>query len=63
MTATPADIAFDIPAKRAPVVEYFARNPTVLFGVSVLLIMSIISIAAPWLTEDPLRINPISTLR
>ena len=39
------------------------KHPTATFGFVVLLIMSLLSIFAFWLTADPLRINPIVRLK
>ena len=43
--------------------EYYRRHPTVVIGAGVLLIMTIVAIAAPLLAGDPLRLTPIKRLK
>jgi peptide/nickel transport system permease protein len=48
---------------RTALVEYCRRHPTVLIGIAILLVMAGVSIAAPLLAGDPLKLTPIKRLK
>ena len=43
--------------------DYSRRHPTVVIGAGLLLAMAAIALAAPWISPDPLRLNPINRLK
>ncbi len=43
--------------------DYCRRHPTVAIGTAVLVIMTLIAIAAPLITADPLKLTPIKRLK
>ncbi|MDP6406952.1 MAG: ABC transporter permease [Alphaproteobacteria bacterium] len=43
--------------------QYIKRHPTVVVGAAILVLMALISIAAPLLASDPLELNPIIRLK
>ncbi len=43
--------------------EYSRRHPTVVIGAGVLIVMTIIALAAPLLAGDPLKLTPIKRLK
>ena len=43
--------------------EYSRRHPTVIIGAGVLVVMAAAAMVAPWITPDPLRLNPINRLK
>ena len=43
--------------------EYARRHPTVIIGAGVLVLMTIIAIAAPLIAGDPLKLTPIKRLK
>jgi peptide/nickel transport system permease protein len=52
------------PTARAGLVAFVRRHPTVAVGGALLLLIVVVSIAAPWLgTVDPISINPSHRLR
>lgn len=59
--------ALDIDEPAAPLgrrLRIFARrNPTIVIGGALMLALIAMALAAPWLANDPLRINPINRLR
>ena len=65
MTAAATAIAVvDRPTARGRLVAFARRHPTVAVGGALLLLIIIVSIAAPWLgTVDPISINPSHRLR
>lgn len=60
-------VALDIDEPAAPLgrrLRIFARrNPTIVIGGALMLALIAMALAAPWLANDPLRINPINRLR
>ncbi|MGI9335094.1 MAG: ABC transporter permease, partial [Gammaproteobacteria bacterium] len=65
MSVASADLVFDAPVLglRSRAAEYCRRNPTVVFGATVLIVMAVISIGAPLIADDPVRLNPINRLK
>jgi len=63
MTATTGDL--DIGASRGRLdktLEFARRNPTVVIGVTILTIMALIAIFAPYIARDPLLLDPVVRL-
>jgi peptide/nickel transport system permease protein len=50
-------------SRRTALVEFCKRHPTVLVGLLILLLMAGVSIAAPLLAGDPLKLTPIKRLK
>ncbi len=71
MAAAPADAALDgafeeegpAPGFWARSRRYARRHPTVVAGGGLLLAMAAVALAAPWISPDPLRLNPIVRLK
>jgi peptide/nickel transport system permease protein len=63
MTAAALDIDEPTPPLGRRVLTFARRNPTIVIGGSLMLALIAIALAAPWLANDPLRINPINRLR
>jgi peptide/nickel transport system permease protein len=47
----------------AAVWRFLRRNPVILTGLAVLLVFTLIALAAPYLLVDPVRLNPLQRLR
>jgi peptide/nickel transport system permease protein len=65
VTATPTEMA-QLPAEtpRSAVWEFVRRNPTVVIGLTMLLIMVVVATLAPlFATHSPLQLNPVQRLR
>jgi peptide/nickel transport system permease protein len=43
--------------------RFLRRNPVILTGLAVLLVFTLIALAAPYLLVDPVRLNPLQRLR
>lgn len=59
--ATPIDQPAE-PGALSRARTYATRNPTVVIGCAILLLMTLLALAAPLLAGDPMRINPINRL-
>ena len=46
-----------------PFWDFTRRHPTLVVGASVLIVMAVLTIASPYLTSDPLALDPIQRLR
>ncbi len=47
----------------SPVWSWMRRNPTIVFGVAILLLLVALAVLAPWLAEDPLAFEPTNRLK
>jgi peptide/nickel transport system permease protein len=64
MVATTGDILIEEKKGRLDrVLEFSRRNPTVVIGLTILTLMALVGIFAPYLASDPLMLNPIERLR
>lgn len=62
--ATAVDSAPPAPPRQAsPLWTFVRRNPTIVIGGSVLAILALMAILAPFITGDPLRMTPAQRLR
>jgi len=50
-------------APKGGVAVFIRRNPTIVVGGALMLLLFAIAIFAPWIAGDPLRLNPINRLR
>ncbi len=55
--------AFAPPRQGSPLWTFVRRNPTIVIGGSILAILALMAIFAPFLTGDPLRMTPAQRLR
>ncbi|GAB4186201.1 MAG: ABC transporter permease [Thalassobaculales bacterium] len=51
------------PALAARLWTFTRRNPTIVVGALLLAVLAGLALAAPWITGDPFRLNPIRRLR
>jgi peptide/nickel transport system permease protein len=69
MVQQSSDIAVDelsLETREAPLArfrEFTRRNPTVVGGTAVLIVMVVLTLAAPYLSSDPLDLDPIRRLQ
>jgi peptide/nickel transport system permease protein len=65
MAVVQSDIALPAaPARQNPVWRYVRRNPTIVVGGGLLLIMTMMAVFAPWLgTTDPQALAPVRRLK
>ena len=69
MAQQSSDIAVDelsLKTRERPLVdfaEFTRRNPTVVGGTAVLIVMVVLTLAAPYLSSDPLELDPIRRLQ
>ena len=64
MVATSGEfLVADQPGRLSRLASYTRRNPTVVIGVTLLSILVLIAIVAPWITVDPLQLSPIDRLK
>jgi peptide/nickel transport system permease protein len=64
MVATSPDfLATAQPGRLSRLATYTRRNPTVMIGSTLLGILVLIAIVAPWVTVDPLQLSPIDRLK
>ncbi|MCC2662862.1 MAG: binding-protein-dependent transport system inner rane component [Geminicoccaceae bacterium] len=61
MTAWPA---VEVPRERAPAADFLRRHPTVVAGLAILALMTLLGVLAPWLgTVNPLSLDPVQRLK
>jgi peptide/nickel transport system permease protein len=61
MTTWPA---VEVSRERAPAADFLRRHPTVVAGLAILGIMTLLGVLAPWLgTVDPLSLDPVQRLK
>ncbi len=64
MTHVTADIALPAaPAKPGAARDFLRRNPMIVAGGILLAIMAAVALAAPWITGDPIEIDPVNRLK
>lgn len=63
MTATTLDVDEAAPPFGRRLLVFARRNPTIVIGGALMLGLIAMALAAPWLANDPLKINPINRLR
>ena len=66
MATSTVDVSFVGNARRSAwdkAKDYCRRHPTVVIGAGVLILMTIVAIAAPLLAGDPLKLTPIKRLK
>ena len=64
MVAVPGDFLVEAEKTRLDrALEFARRNPTVIIGLSILLVMAGVAVFAPWLASDPMALNPVVRLR
>ena len=61
MTLEEAPVAAAAP--RRGFARFVRRNPTLVFGTVILLLMALIAVIAPWISGDPLLMQPINRLK
>ncbi|MCP5152668.1 MAG: ABC transporter permease [Ectothiorhodospiraceae bacterium] len=62
--ATVPDAAVPVAAaRREGVLAWMARNPTIVLGSAILVLLAIAAVLAPWLADDPLSFEPINRLK
>jgi peptide/nickel transport system permease protein len=63
MAAT-ADVAVpDAPSAKPDMLAWVRRNPTIVIGVAILVVLVVSAILAPWLADDPLEFEPANRLK
>ncbi|MDF2780673.1 MAG: binding-protein-dependent transport system inner rane component [Geminicoccaceae bacterium] len=61
MTGWPA---VEVPRERAPAADFLRRHPTVVAGLAILALMTLLGVLAPWLgTVNPLSLDPVQRLK
>ncbi|MFQ5954238.1 MAG: ABC transporter permease [Kiloniellales bacterium] len=63
MVATPGDIWLEDSRQLDRFWDYTRRHPTVVGGLTLLTVMVIVALGAPYVSSDPLALNPINRLK